>query len=66
MSRMYYTKGNFSTKGADSSFDNFKFFLCEDSREIYKFTDLAKLLLLMQIDVFPIPFKVLHKLLRYT
>ena len=35
-----------------SNFDNFSFFLCEDSREIQKFTDLAKLLTLIQIEFF--------------
>ena len=45
-------KVTFPQKEQYSSFDNFKFFLCEDSREIYKFTDLAKLLFLMQIEFF--------------
>ena len=45
-------KVTFPQKEQYSSFDNFKFFLCEESSEIRKFTDLAKLLFLMQTEFF--------------
>ena len=50
MSRMYYTKVNFPRKKWYSGFDNFNFFLYEDSREIYKFTDLEKFLNCYVVD----------------
>ena len=40
----------FPHKEQYSSFDNFNFVPSEDSREIYKFTDLAKLLPLTKIE----------------
>ena len=52
MSRNIILKLTFPQKEQFSSFDNFNFFLFEDSREIQKFTDLAKLLILKQIDIF--------------
>ena len=45
-------KVTFPQKEQYSSFDNFKFFLFEESSEIRKFTDLAKLLFLMQTEFF--------------
>ena len=43
-------KFTFPHKKQYSGFDNFRFFLCEDSYEIQKFTDLAKLLTLIKTE----------------
>ena len=50
MISMYYTKANFPIKRV--IFNNCIFFSFEDSHEISKFADLAKLLTLIQIEFF--------------
>ena len=50
MSRINTMKLTFPQKEQCSSFDHFNFFLCEDSRDIQKFTDLAQLLTLIKIE----------------
>ena len=50
MSRINTMKLTFPQKEQCSSFDHFNFFLCEDCRDIQKFTDLAQLLTLIKIE----------------
>ena len=42
------------------------FVICENTRKVWKFTDLSKLLTLIQKTAFSISFKVMYKSLDHT